>query len=81
MEMDFSQPVLPGETFETSGEFVKTREGQMQCRVTLRTVFSRTDGYWMCEIIGVDKPEWEWTLGSNVVFSTDFVKEQISRHV
>jgi hypothetical protein len=67
--------IFPGMIFETRGENLKTPEGNMRGTVTLRIM--NTHGFvWNAEIIGIEKPEWEWMLGKVMRFHHSFVREQ-----
>ena len=72
--------ILPGEIFEIAGERLMTIEGRMSGTVTLRTQneFGET---WNLEVIGVEKPEWEWMLGKPMRLPSSVVKEQIEKNV
>jgi len=72
--------ILPGEIFEIAGERLMTIEGRMSGTVTLRTQneFGET---WNLEVIGIEKPEWEWMLGKPMRLPSSVVKEQIEKNV
>jgi hypothetical protein len=72
--------ILPGEIFEIAGERLMTIEGRMSGTVTLRTQneFGET---WNLEVIGIEKPEWEWMLGNPMRLPSSVVKEQIEKNV
>jgi hypothetical protein len=80
MEDLIPRKILPGEIFEIAGERLMTIEGRMSGTVTLRTQneFGET---WNLEVIGVEKPEWEWMLGKPMRLSSSIVKEQIEKNV
>lgn len=80
MEDLIPRKILPGEIFEIAGERLMTIEGRMSGTVTLRTQneFGET---WNLEVIGVEKPEWEWMLGKPMRLPSSMVKEQIEKNV
>lgn len=78
-EYNFNR-IFPGETFELLGEKILTTEGKMSGNVTLRVITCKGE-IWLNEIIGVEKPEWEWMLGKIIPLSPSLVTEQFDKKV